>query len=175
MTANTQRTRNRLARRFTTAEVSLLAVVGLALLHHTDHVLRVDHSGWPFKDEFSPFTISLIIYPIALIVFLQRGRPWLRVGLMAAVFVATQTTHVLVETPADQHGVWATNRSTVDDTFGDPNLLGIESEPLGFVAAGVSILLSLAMTMTLFLLIRDARRQKRDGSGDTDERHAQQV
>ncbi len=84
---------------------------------------------------------------------------------MGAVFVATQAAHVLVETPADQHGVWATNMSTVDDTLGDPNLLGIESEALGIVAAGVSILLSIAMITTLFLLIREAHRQSRDRSG----------
>jgi hypothetical protein len=146
--------------RFAAAEVALLTVVGLALLHHTDHVLRADHSGWPFKDEFSPFTISLVLYPIVLIVFWQRSRPWLQVGLMAAVLLATQTAHVLVETPADQHGVWATNTSSVDDTLGDPNMLDIESEALGFVAAGVSLLLSVAMIVALLLLIQDARRQK---------------
>ena len=148
-------------RGFAPVGVAFLAVVVLAVLHHTDHVLRVDHSGWPFKQEFSPFTISLIVYPAVLAVFLLRNRPWLRVGLMAAVFVATQAAHVLVETPADQHGVWATNMSSVDDTLGDPNLLDIESEALGFVAAGISILLSIAMITALLLLIQDARRQKR--------------
>lgn len=151
--------RDSLPRRFPAVRVTLLALVVLALLHHTDHVLRVDHSGWPFKDEFTPFTISLIVYPLVLLVFLLRNRPWLRVGLMALVLAATQTTHVLVETPSDQYGVWATNRSSVDDTLGDPNLLDIESAALGFVAAGVSILLFLAMVTALVLLIQEARRQ----------------
>lgn len=162
MSAQAQRTDSgRPPRRFTAVSGALLAVVGLGLLHHADHVLRVDHSGWPFKSEFSPFTISLIVYPIALIVLWQRHRPWLRVGLVAAVLVATQATHVLVETPADQYGVWADNMSSVDDTLGDPNLLEIESDALGFVAAGVSILLSAAMVTTLLLLIQNARRHKR--------------
>ncbi len=157
MTGQPQRkNRDRPVRRLAAAEVALLAVVGLALLHHADHVLRVDHSGWPFKEEFSPFTISLIIYPIVVIVFLQRRRPWLQVGLVAAVFLATQVTHVLVETPADQYGVWATNMSSVDDTLGDPNLLNLESEALGFIAAGISIVLSVAMITTLLLLIAGA-------------------
>jgi len=153
--------RDKASRRFTAAEVALFAVVGLALLHHTDHVLRVDHSGWPFTDQFSGFTISLIVYPILLTVFLMRGRPWLRVGLMAVAYVATQITHILVETPADQYGVWATNMSTVDDTSGDPNSLDLESEALGFAAASISILLSTAMIVTLILLIQEARRKKR--------------
>ncbi len=146
-------------RRVAAAEIALFAVVGLALLHHADHVLRADHSGWPFKNEFSPFTISLIIYPVALIVFLQRRRPRLQVGLVAAVFLATQAAHVLVETPADQQGMWATNMSSVDDTLGDPNLLDLESEALGFIAAGISIGLSVAMITTLLLLIGRQREQ----------------
>ena len=72
-------------RRFTWAEAALLAVVGLGLLHHVDHVLRVDHSGWPFKDDLTPFTFSLLVYPVAVIVLLLRTRPWLRVGLVAVV------------------------------------------------------------------------------------------
>ncbi len=161
MTASThEANRDSPTRPFTAAEAALLAIIGLTLLHHTDHVLRVDHSGWPFKDEFSPFTISLVVYPIVLIVLWQRHRPWLRVWLIAAVLVATQATHVLVETPADQYGVWATNQSSVDDTVGDPNLLDIQSGALGFVAAGVSILLSLAMATALFLLVQQALRQK---------------
>ncbi len=149
------------SRRFTAAEFALLAVVVLAMLHHADHVLRGDHSGWPFKDEFSPFTISLIVYPIAVLILLQRSRPWLRVGLMGLVYVATQAAHLLIELPGDQYGMWATNSSTVDDTLGDPNLLDLESQALGFVAASISILLSIAMVVTLILLIQEARRQKR--------------
>jgi hypothetical protein len=161
MTTASQDLRARPTGRFAAAEAAVFAVVGLALLHHTDHVLRGDHSGWPFKDELTPFTISLVIYPLAFVVMLQRRRPWLRVGLMSAAFLATQATHVFVETPADQHGMWATNMSTVDDTLGDPNLLDLQSGLLGYLAAGVSILLSLAMLTALFFLLRDTRRPGR--------------
>ena len=94
-----------LSRRFTWAEFALLAVVVLGLLHHADHVLRVDHSGWPFKNELTPFTFSLLVYPVAVAVLLLRSRPWLRVGLIAAVLVAVQAAHILVEQPGDQYGV----------------------------------------------------------------------
>lgn len=31
------------------AEKLVVAVIGLGLVHHADHVLRADHYGFPFK------------------------------------------------------------------------------------------------------------------------------
>jgi hypothetical protein len=45
-------------------EWMLLGVVAFAFLHHLDHVLRADNSGWPFTPDVTPFTISLLVYPI---------------------------------------------------------------------------------------------------------------
>ena len=36
------------------SEKLILVAGGLGLVHHTDHVLRFDHSGWPFRPEVSP-------------------------------------------------------------------------------------------------------------------------
>ncbi len=36
----------------------------LTLGHHVDHVVRGNHSGWPFQDHLSPFTFSLLVYPV---------------------------------------------------------------------------------------------------------------
>ena len=36
------------------------------LLHHADHVIRGNHSGWPFQAEVTPFTFSLLIYALIL-------------------------------------------------------------------------------------------------------------
>ena len=95
-------------RRFTPGEWMLLGVVALAVLHHLDHVLRADNSGWPFTPDVTPFTISLLVYPIFVLDFLLlRDRPWVRVGLVAVLFVALQVTHALVEPPTDQYGTWA--------------------------------------------------------------------
>jgi hypothetical protein len=69
----------------------LLGVVALAFLHHLDHVLRADNSGWPFTPDVTPFTISLLVYPIVVLDFvLLRHRPWVRVGLVAVLFVASR-------------------------------------------------------------------------------------
>lgn len=37
--------------RLSTAEKLALVTTGIGVLHHADHVLRVNHSGWPFRPE----------------------------------------------------------------------------------------------------------------------------
>ncbi len=77
-----------------------VVLTGLALLHHTDHVIRGDlvvengldpdwnHSGWPFQSEVNPFTASLAIYlPLVVgIVLTMRRRAganyWLATGVV---------------------------------------------------------------------------------------------
>src|ERR671916_2904627 len=36
------------------------------VLHHMDHVVRGNHSGWPFKEAVTPFTFSLLVYALLL-------------------------------------------------------------------------------------------------------------
>ena len=144
--------------RFTTGEWMLLGVVALAFLHHLDHVLRGDNSGWPFTPDVTPFTISLLVYPIFVLDFLLlRDRPWLRVGLVAVLFIALQVTHAIVEPPADQYGTWANGTSAVPHALGQPNLPDIASPVLGALSVAVSSLLSLAVLAALVLLAREAR------------------
>jgi hypothetical protein len=145
-------------REFTLGEWMLLGVVALAVLHHLDHVLRADNSGWPFTPDVTPFTISLLVYPIfALDFLLLRDRPWVRVGLIAVLFVTLQVTHAIVELPADQYGTWADGTSAVPHALGQPNLLDTASPVLGALSVTVSSLLSLTVLAALVLLAREAR------------------
>ena len=145
-------------REFTLGEWMLLGVVALAVLHHLDHVLRADNSGWPFTPDVTPFTISLLVYPIFVFDFLVlRDRPWVRVGLVAVLFVALQVTHAIVEPPADQYGTWANGTSAVPHALGQPNLLDTASPVLGALSVTVSSLLSLTVLAALVLLAREAR------------------
>ncbi len=41
-------------------------VTFFGVLHHVDHVVRGNHSGWPFQDAVTPFTFSLLIYALLL-------------------------------------------------------------------------------------------------------------
>ena len=155
-----------LSRRFTLGEWMLLGVVALAFLHHLDHVLRADNSGWPFTPDITPFTISLLVYPIVALDFLLlRDRPWVRVGLVAVLFVALQVTHAIVEPPADQYGTWANRISSVPHALGQPNLLDTASPVLGALSVAVSSLLSVAVLAALVLLAREARANQLQPAG----------
>ena len=153
-------------RRFTPGEWMLLGVVALAVLHHLDHVLRADNSGWPFTPDVTPFTISLLVYPIFVLDFLLlRDRPWVRVGLVAVLFVALQVTHALVEPPTDQYGTWANGTSAVPHALGQPNLLHVASSVLGALSVAISSLLSVAVLAALVLLAREARTNQLQPAG----------
>ena len=149
-----------LRRRFTLGEWMLLGVVALTFLHHLDHVLRADNSGWPFTPDVTPFTISLLVYPTFVLDFvLLRDRPWVRVELVAVLFVALQVTHAIVEPPGDQYGTWANRTSSVPHALGQPNLLELASPVLGALSVAVSSLLSLAVLAALVQLTREARQR----------------
>ena len=46
--------------------VAAAGVTIFAILHHVDHVIRGNHSGWPFQEAVTPFTFSLLIYVLLL-------------------------------------------------------------------------------------------------------------
>ncbi len=52
------------------ARVWLLVAAGcttaFGIMHHVDHVVRGNHSGWPFEQAVTPFTFSLLIYALLL-------------------------------------------------------------------------------------------------------------
>ena len=43
-----------------------IGVTVFGVLHHVDHVVRGNHSGWPFREEVTPFTFSLLVYALLL-------------------------------------------------------------------------------------------------------------
>lgn len=145
-------------KRRTRSDMLVITAIILGLLHHVDHVLRVDHSGWPFRSEVSPFTFSLLVYPLLLLGLLWRARPWLRFGCVALVLVAVQFAHTFLETPSHQFGTWAHNASDEAWAINQPNLLHTRSVALGYSAVLLSILLSLMLLCATISLFLDARR-----------------
>ena len=143
------------------SEKLILLAGGLGILHHTDHVLRFDHSGWPFRPEVSPFTYSLVAYPLLVAVLLLRSRPWLRVLLMCLVFLGLQVAHIYFEPPSHQYGTWARGHGETPSGAQPPNLLHLASPTLGVLSAGLSILLSLVTLVATWSLLRDARTHPR--------------
>jgi len=46
--------------------IAASGTTAFAIMHHTDHVVRGNHSGWPFEEAITPFTFSLLIYGLLL-------------------------------------------------------------------------------------------------------------
>jgi hypothetical protein len=90
----------------------VLVAIPLGLLHHADHVGRADHNAWPFRPEVGPFTFTLLIYPVLLLVFLARGRHSVRVTSLGLVSLFTLFAHTLIEPPQQIYVTWANNLST---------------------------------------------------------------
>jgi len=130
----------------------LLAIV-IGLLHHVDHVLRFDHSGWPFKAEINEFTFSLLVYPVVALTLGARRGSLARVGLATIVFLAPTLAHIFIETPAHQHDTWVNHPEI--------NLLGMSSPFLGDLANVITVLLSTVAFGALVALAREWRVQRR--------------
>jgi len=58
----------------------------LGVLHHTDHIVRGNHVGWPLTEQVTPFTPSFLVYVLLLggIYFTRRGRAGARYWFFAS-------------------------------------------------------------------------------------------
>lgn len=148
-----------------TRNLLLLAIV-LAVIHHADHVLRVDHSGWPFRAMVTPFTFSLIAYPVLLFALLGRASLfWLRFALLAIGAALTVFAHATLESPRMKYAMWAYNRSLEPQFWDVRNLCGIQSGTMGVIAVIVSMALNVTLVATCVSMLRDGLGRHR---GHTD-------
>lgn len=159
MQASEQRNINRLSRL-----TQILLVLGLILtiLHHADHVLRVDHSGWPFRPIVTPFTFSLLVYPMILFALLGPPRLfWIRWILLAIGAALTLLAHAFLESPQMQYTMWADDRSLSPQSLGLHNLLGLHSQLVGGVAVAISITLNAVAALATASMLMDRLRLPR--------------
>lgn len=140
----------------------LFAVFALGILHHIDHVLRVDHSGWPFREVVTPFTFSLFAYPILLFALFGPHRWfWTRWALLAAGMASTLFAHIRIESPQMQYAMWAYNRSLEPELWNIRNLCGVESGFLGVLAVVVSMALNVTLVTAVVAMLADGLRARR--------------
>lgn len=134
----------------------------LAFLHHIDHALRVDHSGWPFRDAVTPFTYSLLAYPVILFaLFGPRSLYWMRWGLLAGATAFTLYAHTAIESPATQFNMWAFNSSLHAE--GLNNALNVRSSTLGFLSVAIGMTLNvIAVVSTVAMLWQGLRTRSAD-------------
>jgi hypothetical protein len=140
----------------------VLVAIPLGLLHHADHVGRADHSSWPFRPEVGPFTFTLLIYPVLVLVFVARQGHWGRGVGLGLVALFTLFAHSLIEPPQQIYRTWANNLSTPAPLYTvDPehmhNLFDIESPLLGVLATLLSVALTALLLVAWAVAVRDAR------------------
>lgn len=136
-------------------------VAGIALLHHADHVLRVDHSGWPFVPAVSPFTYSLAAYPVLVFIYTARKHPWYRVAATALLLLFSTAAHIFFEPLSDKYRTW-TYGSNLPHHAGEKNLLGLQSKWLGMGSVALAVLLSVVLLLLLIASVKEALRQQNE-------------
>ena len=106
--AEVQPTRTRLRRWLLVAAAS---VTIFGFFHHVDHVVRGNHSGWPFEQEVTPFTFSLLIYVLLVpgLYLTWRGR------LMAGYWLFTAA--VLIALVPSVHFVGEDREAPIGDIY----------------------------------------------------------
>jgi hypothetical protein len=145
--------------------IVMASTIVVALLHHFDHVLRVDHSGWPFRPDVNPFTFSLLAYPIGLFALFGPKRLfWVRWTLFLIGVAFTIFAHAVIESPAMQFAMWAHNQSIDPRDAGSHNLLGIRSSGLGTAAVLISMTLNVLLVIGCLSMLRDGMRRHDDRS-----------
>ncbi len=131
--------------RFSPAERLVRITTALALVHHVDHMLRVDNNGWPFRPEVTPFTYSFLVYAIIAAVWFARTRPRVRIGMSAGLVVAT-LAHLWLDTPSAQFVTWAARP--------EANWLAASSPVLGAMAVLLTFLVPLAAVGVFVAFVR---------------------
>lgn len=99
----------------TTGRILVVVAIVLSLGHHADHVIRGNHIGWPLVEAVTPFTASLVVYPVIVLGLVRSaaGRPahgyWTVVAGSGVLFLtATHLGPSPVEPPADIIGEYPT-------------------------------------------------------------------
>lgn len=134
----------------------------LAVIHSIDHILRIDHSGWPFIKPTSPFTFSLLVFPVFALIFLV-SKPWFRIVGTGCLFLAATLAHIFFEPLRDKFHTW-TYKSDLPGHVNEENLLGINSPILGIISIAIAVLLSLTLLLSFISFIKESRNKSHAGN-----------
>jgi hypothetical protein len=130
--------------------IAASGTTAFAIMHHTDHVVRGNHSGWPFEEALTPFTFSLLIYALLLpgLYLTTKGRLmagyWLFtaiVGLALVVWVHFVPTGDYEAPMADIYAVYG---SPLAGLFALVVLTGLVASLVTLVIVAIRVLRSAA-------------------------------
>ena len=119
-------------------------------MHHVDHVVRGNHSGWPFEQAITPFTFSLLIYALLLpgLYLTAKGRSMPRYWLFTAVLGLALVVWVHFIPTGDYE-------APIDDIY------AVYGSPLaGLFALVVLVGLVISLAMLAFVAIQTLRATK---------------
>lgn len=133
----------------------LSGVVLFGLLHHADHALRVDHSGWPFLPQVTTYTFSLLIYPALAIVAWAPFPSRIKAGMTGVIAAGVIYAHIVIETPQMQYAMWAFNRSLEPAFAGVSNALCVASPTMGVFAVAIAMTVNILLPVLAVSLWRD--------------------
>src|SRR5919107_5730860 len=131
--------------------VAAASVAIFGIFHHVDHVVRGNHSGWPFEEAVTPFTFSLLIYALLLpgLYMTIRGR------LMAGYWLFTAVVGLALV-------VWVHFVPTGDYEAPIQDIYAVYSSPLAGLLALVVLTGLVSSLVTLAIAaIRALRSAKR--------------
>lgn len=122
--------------------------LGFSVLHHTDHVIRDTHSGFPFTPHLTAFTPSLLVYPLVIGGIVCDAGPLYWTIFDATALVGVVAIHATLEPLDAIYEPWADGS----------NLTGVRSSAMGGVALIVLSGLTLGLAASLVSSIVDGRR-----------------
>ena len=127
--------------------VAAAGVTIFGIFHHVDHVVRGNHSGWPFQEEVTPFTFSLLIYALLLpgLYLTWRGRLMASYWLFAAAVLFALVTSV--------HFVGAEREAPIRDIYA----VYYDSPMVGFLAVADLTLLIASVVVLAGVAIQALR------------------
>jgi hypothetical protein len=122
----------------------------LWFFHHVDHVVRGNHSGWPFEEVVTPFTFSLLIYALLLpgLYMTWRGR------LIAGYWLFTAV--VLIALVISVHFVGEDREAPIRDIYAV-----YENPVVGFLALTDLTVLIASLVVLAGLAIRALLTRRR--------------
>jgi hypothetical protein len=131
--------------------IAAASVTIFGFFHHVDHVVRGNHSGWPFEQEVTPFTFSLLIYALLVpgLYLTWRGR------LMAGYWLFTAA--VLLALVSSVHFVGEDREAPIRDIY------AVYDSPLwGFLALVDFTVLIASLVVLAGLAIQVLRLARRN-------------
>lgn len=146
--------------------VGALVLAVAAASHLADHAIRGEivadhslnpewnHSGWPFTDDFTPFTPSLVIPVVFLVgaVLTLRGRLWARFWLVWAG-IAAAVVVIVHFVPGPRTETLGVIYRTYARAVGNPGA--------GLLAAAVVFLIVAGLATLIVLAVRARRLPRR--------------